>query len=61
MNLSVRIKEIDEYCKGLQTELMLIEEMIKGLEAEADKLEGDIRTSVLDFVEKDRLKTSDKS
>ncbi|MCR4557389.1 MAG: hypothetical protein K5779_06170 [Saccharofermentans sp.] len=57
----MRIKEIDEYCKGLQTELMLIEEMIKGLEAEADKLEGDIRTSVLDFVEKDRLKTSDKS
>ena len=40
---------------------MLIEEKIKGLEAEADKLEGDIRTSVLDFVEKDRLKTSDKS
>ena len=55
------IKDIDQHCQKIQAEALLVEEKIKGLEAEADKLEGNIRTSVLDFVKKDKLKTGNKN
>ena len=55
------VKEIDKFCKVLQAELLEVEVKLKGLDTEADKLSGDIRTACSDFVMKDRLKTSDQS
>jgi hypothetical protein len=50
------VKEIDKFCKALQAELLEVEVKLKGLETEADKLSGDIRTACSDFVVKDRLR-----
>ena len=49
------IKEIDNHSKKLQAESMLIEEKVKSLESEADKLSAGIRISCHDFAKKDRL------
>lgn len=57
----LEIKEIDKYCKDFQTESMKIEEKIRSLETEANKLSDCIRTSCRDFVMNDKLKTGDNS
>ena len=57
----LEIKDIDKYCKDFQTESMKIEEKIRSLETEANKLSDCIRTSCRDFVMNDKLKTGDNS
>ena len=57
----LEIKEIDKYCKDFQTESMKIEEKIRSLETEANKLSDCIRTSCRVFVMNDKLKTGDNS